>query len=90
MLEKTKEIIKKLTESECCPNCTNIENCRAYNQNGRTRFPEEYKWSERCCEKCADITCLQNPFYILTLLKKGNPEDTLGYHKEALQTILSS
>jgi hypothetical protein len=93
MPEKVEDKIKKLKEeNECCPACTNIEKCRAYNENGEGRFPKTYKWSESCCEKCNDTTCFQNPFYIMMLLQKNklNKDDFVGYHEEALHTILSS
>ena len=87
--EKTKGLKE---EGECCPACTSIQLCRAYNENGETRFPQSYKWSDGCCEKCSDVTCLQNPFYILSLNKGKNDMEIEvfleDYRKEALSTIL--
>jgi hypothetical protein len=92
MTEIAEDKTKRLKEeNECCPACTNIELCRAYNESGETRFPKTYKWSERCCDKCADVTCLQNPFYVLSLGKNLKEEDQrilVDYKSEALSTIL--
>lgn len=92
MTESLENKLKSLKKNEeCCPNCTSIEDCRARNENGETRFPKTYKWSENCCEKCADIYCQQNPFYILSLGKNLEEKDQIilmDYKNEALSTIL--
>lgn len=92
MTEIVEEKIKRLKEEgECCPACTNIEICRTYNESGETRFPKAYKWTEGCCEKCVDITCTQNPFYVLSLGKNLEEKDQIVlayYQSEALSTLL--
>ena len=91
MPEKDKFLIEKLKkDDECCPNCSNIEACRAYGRSGDKSNPEIYRWYEGCCEKCADITCTQNPFYILSLGKKEKLGEKIlvDYQNEALSTIL--
>jgi len=84
-------LIKKLVEKECCPECTNIEACKPYEEK------KSYKWSKECCEKCNDTTCSQSPFYILGLVQNDKKErkdldrDTTEYYvEEALKNILSS
>lgn len=94
MTETIEDKIKKLKEGgECCLQCTNITECRAYNQDGKERFPKSYKWSENCCEKCADVTCSQNPFYVISLLtndKNLEKEVPSYYLDEAVNTLLKS
>jgi len=95
MLENAKNFIKKFKDkNECCPSCTNIEACRAYDQSEKDKpNSESYKWSQECCEKCADATCTQHPLYVIMMSQKSkfkDKEDIFAYyHEEALHTFLN-
>lgn len=91
MLEKDKIIKYAEGKNECCPACTTSEICKTHDTGEKG-----YKWSKDCCEKCADTTCLQNSFYIISLTQSsGNEKKGLDrkifkdYYDEALKTILS-
>ena len=91
MLEKDKIIKSVEDKNECCPACTSNEICKTYNTDEKN-----FKWSKDCCEKCVDVTCLQNPFYIISLSQNNKNEkkyiDNIifkDYYEEALKTILS-